>query len=282
MRFEFNEDAIKRFQDNFDHLSPTMIREFLGCGMKTYFKRVLGMRTQPGALLYVGTAAHAAAEENRCERMDTGEWLSTEDAKGIAAAVFEAKVEQENPQFDEGQGKGACLDLAVAHAEMHAKELAPCFEPTHVEQPFELDIDDISVPVTGYIDVIGVDESGQVIVRDFKTTGRKMPMKQTDLIDNPQFGIYAMAVEEATGEPVSVGAEVSHFRRLKTKTEHLAYDVESSNVEHLKDRATAQAVAVDQSIAAGIFPPSPPSSFLCSEKYCDYHKGAGGPCPFGR
>ena len=165
---------------------------------------------------------------------------------------------------------------------MHAKELAPCFEPTHIEHPYELEVEELSVPVTGYIDVIGVDEHDQVIVRDFKTTGRKMPIKETDLIDNPQFGLYAMAVEKATGKPVNVGAEVSHYRKLKTKTDHVAYDVESGDVQHLKDRATAQALTVDRSLRAGVYPPSPPNSFLCSEKYCDYYKGAGGPCPFGR
>ena len=88
MPFEFNEDSIKRFQDGLDHLSPTMINENVSCGMKTYFKRVEGIRAQPGALMYVGTGAHAAAEANRVNRIETGEWLTVDDTKGVAAARF--------------------------------------------------------------------------------------------------------------------------------------------------------------------------------------------------
>lgn len=285
MRWEPNTDLVDAWLENLTHVSPSLIGGWKRCGVQHYYTRIEGLRIPPAGAMHVGTGAHVSAEKNREGFIKSEKWATVEDAKGVAADAFESRWGEEPPE-DQSE-KGDLLDATVHHAEIHATELAPAFRPLHVEQSFTLHVEDAPWPVEGYVDVIGTDwrSGSDVIVRDLKTTASPTRWKKVgDLVDTPQFGLYAAAVAAAENAPldaIDVGAEVSRRRVLKRGVEAQGETV-TAPAERLVARAEHEVRAVSAALKAKSFPPAPAGAWWCSSKFCGFHREAGGPCPFGR
>ena len=67
------------------------------------------------------------------------------------------------------------------------------FSVIAVEEAFVFEIDGIPIPIIGAIDLVEEDDSGTIIITDFKTTGRAYSIDEID--QNPQITIYQMAAK---------------------------------------------------------------------------------------
>ena len=68
------------------------------------------------------------------------------------------------------------------------------FKVIAVEEPFSIDIENLDVPIIGVTDLIEEDESGTIIITDFKTSGKAYSIDQVD--KNQQLTFYQMAVKK--------------------------------------------------------------------------------------
>ena len=109
------------------------------------------------------------------------------------------------------------------------------------------------------------------MVKGFKTGGRKK--SQDDADASIQLTIYSGAYTSETGSPPS---EVRLDTAVQTKTK--AYrDVVSSQREPADFVALANRInAISGAIDAGMFPPTSPTNWWCSARFCGYHAT----CPF--
>lgn len=76
----------------------------------------------------------------------------------------------------------------------HNKTQETNFRVLGIEEPFIINLPDLSVPIIGYIDLLEEDESGNIIVTDWKTSGRAYSNDEVD--KNLQLTIYGLAVKE--------------------------------------------------------------------------------------
>jgi putative RecB family exonuclease len=67
------------------------------------------------------------------------------------------------------------------------------FKVIAIEEPFSIDIENLDVPIIGATDLIEEDESGTIIITDFKTSAKAYSMDQVD--NNQQLTFYQMAVK---------------------------------------------------------------------------------------
>ena len=272
------------------HLSPSAVAQALKCGVQYGFARIRGLKLPPGVALLVGGAAAETAEMNRRRYLDAGSWLPPADARDLAVASLDRRWGEEPPEIRAGESRGDATDDVAAHAAVHARDLAPLVIPERVEQAVTLRVEGVPVPIEGYVDVIGRDAAGQIVVRDDKTTGSATRWTGlADLGDSPQLGIYAAAVAGAEGlavEDVSVGVLVSrvvHSRAKVPKPPNVSTAVlATEHVAPLVARAEQQTRAAWRMIQSGALAPAPEGAWWCAPKWCGYHAEAGGPCPFGR
>ena len=273
------------------HFSPSAVAQALKCGVQFGFSRIRGLKLPPGVALLVGGAAAQSAEANRRDYMSHGTWLDPSTARDWAVASLDRRWIEEPPDLKPGESRGDATDDVAAHAEIHARDLAPLVIPERVEQAVTLRVDGVPVPVEGYVDVIGRSvQSDRVVVRDDKTTGSSTRWTGlADLGDSPQLGIYAAAVAGAEGlavEDVSVGVLVSrvvHSRAKVPKPPNVSTAVlATEHVAPLVARAEQQTRAAWRMIQSGALAPAPEGAWWCAPKWCGYHAEAGGPCPLGR
>jgi putative RecB family exonuclease len=67
------------------------------------------------------------------------------------------------------------------------------FKVIAIEEPFSIDVDNLDVPIIGVIDLVEEDESGTIIITDFKTSSKAYSVDQVD--KNQQLTFYQMAVK---------------------------------------------------------------------------------------
>jgi putative RecB family exonuclease len=67
------------------------------------------------------------------------------------------------------------------------------FKVIGIEQPFSFDLSGIPVPMIGAVDLIEEDESGTIIITDFKTAGRAYGIDEID--SNTQMTVYQLAMK---------------------------------------------------------------------------------------
>lgn len=67
------------------------------------------------------------------------------------------------------------------------------FRVIAVEEPFILSLRELAVPIIGYIDLLEEDESGTIVITDFKTSARSYGVEEVD--KNFQLTIYQLAAK---------------------------------------------------------------------------------------
>lgn len=220
----------------------------------------------------IGKAVHLEGQVDLEFKIETGSLMEDAAVDDIAADSFETMWDHLNPELDEVEKsrgrdivRGESKDLAVTLARIHHSELAPKLEPTHVERKLELRRPDLRYPVIGYLDVLEEDR-----VRDLKTP-KKTP-KQDDLVDSIQAALYPALVEATDGERPS-SFVIDALVKLK-KPKLVSHEVGVLDSEHVFERLRR----IEGAIEAGSFIPADPTSWKCSEKWCEYFND----CPWGR
>lgn len=243
-----------------DVRSYSQLNSYTRCPYMYYLERVEMVWQRPAAWLPMGSAVHEAAEAWEL----SGRTMTLE----AAVLVFENAYQREtnnylaetpNPRFwfASGPYKGA-EDIArrfklgrehvaryIAWYEKHPDEVpitltaGPDTGKMLVEFPFEIEIG--GIPVRGFIDWIGYDSDGALIVRDNKTG--------TTPGGPDQLATYALAVQ------ASVGAVVNRGDFFMTRTGKPTFPYQLTQV--VKTELEMDYVRMDTAVKAGSFPAKP-------------------------
>lgn len=255
------------------HMSSSRLETFWRCGeqyRRRYEERHI---IPPGIVLLVGTGVHVGAETNFRQKIESHVDLPIDDVIDAAVAGFETRLRKESFELTtEEQSIGArrviadATDQVAAMAEILAIEVAPDYQPIDVEVATLIEL-----PTTSH-DLLTVTDlrDDQSRVTDFKTAGRKKNQQEAD--SSIQLTAYAAAYRADKGEDPK---EVRLDTLLKTKRvdrQLLVSHRDESDYEVLANRIDATLAAIN----AGIFTPTSPTNWQCSERWCGYART----CPF--
>lgn len=243
--------------------------------MKYLFKYIEGMPDPASPSLIVGSGTHRTAAANLSNVIENDCLLETDLIPDIAAdAVKNEWEKQEIKLIDEidieagpEKTRGRAVDDAVSLSMLHHTDLAPGFDPEHVEREFRIHLPSHDYDLVGGIDV---QESGNL--RDLKTAG-KSPAKDA-AERNLQLTIYAMAAVALDSKLPNMVA-LDFLVKLKTPK---AVIVESTRQESDFHAVIKRVELATKIISSGVFYPATDGAWWCSEKYCNYYDH----CPFGR
>jgi hypothetical protein len=258
------------------HTSPSAVEMYFKCG-EQYRRRYLEKEIMPpGIVAHSGSGMHYAARQNFAQKLESFRDLSPDDAIGQAVAEFERKVEHDGVSFtDEEVSIGADKvigqekDRAALLATAFLKFQAPDYQPVTVEQRVEIPLPQCSHDMQGVVDLVDTYHR----VPDFKTKGRKISME--DVIQSTQLTFYARAVHQESGTAPTEVRFDSLITKKRSIDRQVLSDVRTETDYHV---LAARVNAMLSGVQKGNFPvpPTSPSVWWCSPKWCGYWKT----CPY--
>lgn len=253
------------------HLSVTQLNMLAKCARQYMFRYEEGIRTPPGVALVLGKGTHAPIEADLKAKMATGELLPLEQVTQQAAEAVRREWEAEPPALSEEEQQlgasrvlGETVDAAVSLASLHHKVVAPAINPTGVEAGFVLELDGFPFDVIGYKDV---EEPGRI--RDTKTKSKTPPADAADT--SMQLTLYHM---ESAARGLDVEVQLDNLVATKVP-KYVPQKSRRNIIDH--HRLLRRLEVAAQQIEAGVFPPTDPTSWACSPKWCGYWNR----CEFG-
>jgi putative RecB family exonuclease len=257
------------------HLSASSVNDYIDCSLLYKFSRIDKIKPEfKSDNLEFGSAIHMALAEFYKQRMIGTKMLLKEIHESFEGFWRELAEDNSDIEYSEGKDFETLLRegkelLTVWHNKLPENE----FRVIAVEEPFLLSLRELSVPILGYIDLLEEDESGTIIVTDFKTSGRAY---STDEVDkNLQLTIYQLA---AKGNGYRNREILLKFDSLiKTKTPKFE-QFWTSRSETEEKRAIKKIQAVWMGIHREIFIPND-THWKCKgcgfKKHCDEYLEGG-------
>lgn len=236
-----------------NHLSFSSITKYLKCGKQWKYRYIEKLEEEKSEALMFGTAWHKmikyGLEENLKNLHDN--WL----------AISENWVEEE---FSEKlPGKLIDLGLKMVSVPKVATTIQGLkINPETIELQTELQVPSVSIPVIGYIDMIGTDG----IPIDIKTSGQKWSQ---DRADSDLQAIFYIAALEQLGM-IELPAKFKYM--IFTKTKYPTVQILETERTHGHVFALYSLINdVYQAIRRETFIPTDPSNWWCSAKYCSFY-----------
>ena len=179
------------------HISPSAAKSYLGCSLKFYFERVLGLPEPTSPALHLGKAVHAALQAFHLAR-----WRGGEDTPAAVATAFDQAFNDlerdEGPvkwKDDADRTKAHDAGLRVLAAYLDSDEVLEG-QPIAVEVPLTENIEGLPVPLTGMVDLV----SGDMVAVDFKTAASTPNPGQAAFDHEIQLVTYQLLIEHASGQ----------------------------------------------------------------------------------
>jgi hypothetical protein len=253
------------------YLSATQINMLAKCPKQYEFRYVDGIRSPPGVSLVLGKGGHKGVEANLRAKLASGELLSLEAVTQAAAEGVREEWEkepvaltEEEEQLGANRVLGETVDKAVALVGLHHKVVAPAISPVAIESGFRLDLPGFPFDIIGYKDV-----EEETRIRDTKFKGKSPPEDAADT--SIQLTLYHM---ESAARGKSVEVQLDNLVANKVP-KYVPQKSKRSELDHRRFLRRVELAA--QQIESGIFPPTDPTSWACSEKWCGYWDA----CEFG-
>lgn len=260
-------------------LHASQLDMLMRCPAQYEFRYVRGIITPPPAYLHIGTATHASVAANLKHKCNSGgQLLPLSVVQDVARDTVRNNVQADGLYLSEdeaGMGpakvQGDAVDMAVALAKLHHRDLAPHIEPIsaeHVERTFVLDVPGLDVDLAGTMDIEETDG-----IRDTKTPKKRLAQSEADC--DEQFTMYALARHvlngaERTEWPVAVRVD-NLVKSAPPALQTVITDRHGWQVDALLAIVRKAAAMVQ----AGLFPPNT-TGWHCSKKWCGY----AGQCPY--
>lgn len=240
-----------------DHLSYSSISTYQRCPRKWKFRYIEKIPVVTSTALAFGGAFHSTIEEYLRvggDLLDHWEekWV---EKTGEAEVEFDAETDEAMYQL----GTEMFQHPAVREGLSQIKPMR-IGEALMIEQKVSLEVEDVPVPVIGYIDVI-TDDS---LPGDFKTSSNRWSASKAEKEIQPLF--YLAALDQA-------GIELPawtfrHFVFTKRKVDFQHFET------HFNPRQQEWLHQMIQNVWRGIenevFFENPMSDWACSEKFCEY------------
>ena len=175
------------------HLSASAINEYVECSMAYKFGRVdkLPMEFKSDALEF-GTAIHRVLEQFYSEKM-MGIKLSLKQVHDLFIETWHS-IAKDHDDIRYANGADfithliAGKDLLTA---WYSKLPDDHFNVLAIEEAFCFLVPGIPIPIIGAMDLIEEDESGTLIITDFKTSAKSYSKDEVE--QNQQLTVYQMA-----------------------------------------------------------------------------------------
>lgn len=251
------------------------------CGEQFRRRYIEGEIIPPGVAAITGSGAHKAIATDLSRKIDTGELAPIEELRDSARDYVDTQFSRgayrlaaEDKVLGRQHWRDESVDWAVRFAECHHVQLAPELFPTHTERKWVIKLRGFPCDLAGMLDVQELWPTGELVVRDTKTGGKK---KDPDL--SLQLTMYAMAVRVLEGTmPASL--VLDNILRRKRKGQEFAEILSLMTTRSDDDfKALLRRVeTASRQIEAGVFPPADPDHWLCSPKWCGFHAT----CPYQR
>jgi len=249
------------------HLSSSSIGDYIDCGLLYKLGRIdkLPMEFRADALTF-GSVIHKVLEEHYRMKME-GYILSAKQLHEIFEKYWREAAEGKDIQYSEGKDFDTLLLegkelLTVYHNKMPDDQ----FKVIAIEEAFSFKVEGCQVPIIGASDLMEEDESGTIIITDWKTSGRAYSNDEVD--KNFQLTLYQMAAKANGYSDREILLRFDCLIKTKTPKFEQYY---SSRTEADEIRAVKKIIEVWKGIEKGVFIPNDGSSnWKC--KGCAYKK----------
>lgn len=242
------------------------------CAAMYEHRYVNNIKVPPGIAVHAGTGVHHGAAKNYEHIIEHGVFMETDAVIETAVQAFDAALEKDGAIDDTPVERGRAKDKTVRLAQLHADRVAPSRKPESVEKTFRLELGGYPIDVVGTIDLL--EKDGQL--SDVKTSAKS---PQPSIVHSSvQLSSYALAANAMAGRELNAEVAVRLDYLVDTKVpKHVPLDSSRNGVDY--ENFLKRVELANRMIENGVFPPTSPANWICSEKYCGYWKDV---CPFGR
>ena len=194
-----------------EYLSASRLKAFLGCRLKFYFEKVLGLKAPASPALQVGKAVHAGLQHFNLARWRGGDASPAATMQAYNKAYGELEVQ--DPVDYEDKDRQGCIDTGrrVLDAFLGSELARDPRRVLGVEAYLRMERGNLPLPLVGVVDLV---VEGNVPV-DYKTAAATPNLEDEEWQHELQMTIYALLVKDATGEDPGPG-ELVHLVKLKT------------------------------------------------------------------
>ena len=247
------------------HISPTQLSMASKCPAQYEFRYIKGIIKPPNVAMIRGAGVHAAAEFNFRQKIETHADVPVSDAVEIAAEAFDGRAAEEIEFTEEEKSAkdrtlGDAKDATVRMAEFHITDQAPDYQPVLVEERIRVALSG-RADLLGFVDVL----DDQHRVTDLKTGAKAKPQDAAD--SSLQLTVYHALVAHLTGTPpTELRLDTVLDQKRGCKRQVLSTQREYRDVCNLGHRINA----LNAMIETGLFPPTDPSAWWCSKRWCGY------------
>jgi putative RecB family exonuclease len=249
------------------HLSASGVNEYVECSLLYRFGRIDRLPMEfVAAELEFGTVIHKVLEEFYRTKM-IGEKLLLKDLHQQFKTLWKkSTTERQDIQFQEGQNAEVLSMLGVDLLTVGFDKLQEDnFQVIAVEEAFSFALPGISAPIIGAIDLLEQDESGTLIITDFKAIGRAYSIDEVDR--NQQLTIYQMAMKRNGHACHEILLKFDCLIKAKKSPKFESYWTTRSETDEIRmERKIRQ---VWSGISKGVFVPND-TSWKCPR--CHYRK----------
>jgi len=252
-------------------ITSSMLNMFQRCPEQFRRRYLEGEIIPPGISARIGTAFHKAAEENHKYKLVHDEDLPKDYLQDLARDTYKKLVEEEGVYLTPEEITEAKkliaegLDTTITLTGLYRDKVAPEIQPLLVEKEIFIQINELSIPLRGTLDLVTKD----YLIIDFKTATRKWNQEQVDGLLQPTF-YWFMAVAEGISPYKFV------FKILIKKSHPEIQTLETTRNKEALWALIQRAKILIQAIEKGVFPPTNPDNWWCSPKFCGYYAT----CPY--
>jgi len=250
-------------------MRPSAVDTFANCSRQWAMTFLGGVKSMPGARAAIGTAIHAAVEQEWSESILTRQKNFNVTAMADRAEAELAEMDQEGLNYDTGESLETAIGEAAKGSKVFAEDIVPFTDiPLAVEERYSMDLNHPVIErLSGTVDYISSDT-----IADVKTSKRK-PVPQSY---STQQSIYKILAEHN-------GRTVKHSMiqgvTLKAKPEghilELTPEPEKAKVA-VNTVLDVTGIFHQQVVSPDILFRGNPKYYLCSSKYCALHAT----CPY--
>jgi len=247
----------------------------LRCGEQFRRRYVEGEILPPGIAAGRGTGIHKANEINLKQKLITEQDMPLSDLQDAARDGFiysfrdgvfipSEYLPEKNRLLNEG------LNDCIRCAKVYHEQVAPNIKPIAIEEEFKIDVG-LSLPLAGRIDY---EEKPRV--GDLKTTTRTWPKDR--IKEEIQVPFYSFVYEKNNGIRPEFRYDVLIARRNKDGNPTSEDYQPLTHVCSDKDYRGlfAKLSLFIEMLKTGLFPPTNPTNWVCSPKWCGYWET----CPY--
>ncbi len=248
------------------HLSASGVNEYVECSLLYRFGKIDRLPMEfVAAELEFGTVIHKVLEEFYRAKM-IGERLLLKDLHEQFKTLWKKSAsERQDIQFQEGQSADMLSMLGVDLLTVwHTRLQEDNFQVIGVEEIFSFNLSGIPAPVIGAIDLVEQDESGALIITDFKTSSRAYSIDEVDR--NQQLTLYQMAMKRNGHAGHEILLKFDCLIKTKSVKFESYWTTRSETDEIRMERKIRQ---VWSGISKGVFVPND-TSWKCPR--CHYRK----------